>query len=216
MRSAATHTTALLPSSHAPFLPRCFAPPVSLPTNSGRKPDADVSAPRFHKFNPGRRGAGAAKFAKAAAAAAAARRRGPESLPGRIPFAHMILTAVIVHRVWTFLSRRLLRKPDAKAAAGSKQLARRRGEEGADGEEEDEEDEEEELDERAEELLSQMQSAVRACGSLGRGVCGCCDCAAAAAAAAAEPAEVHRLPGIYTCCIAIRDAHQSHGQLWRL
>ncbi|KAG2433024.1 hypothetical protein HXX76_008751 [Chlamydomonas incerta] len=128
----------------------------------GRKPDAAASAPRFHKFNPGRRGAGAAKFTKAAAAAAAARRSGPESLPGRIPFAHMILTAVIVHRVWTFLSRRLLRKPDAKAGAGSKQLARRRGEGGADGEEDEEdedEDEEEELDERAEELLSQMQGA---------------------------------------------------------
>ncbi|KAG2448700.1 hypothetical protein HYH02_006056 [Chlamydomonas schloesseri] len=130
----------------------------------GRKPDAALSAPRFHKYNPGRRGAGAAKFAKAAAAAAAARRRGPESLPGRIPFAHLILTAVIVHRVWTFLSRRLLRKPDAKAGAGGKELARRRGEGGADGEdgdeeEEDEEEEEEELDERAEALLSQMQSA---------------------------------------------------------
>ncbi len=76
----------------------------------------------FHKFNPSRRDprTGKPNFK----AAAAARRKGLPP-PGRLPFVHMVLTAVVAHRVFTFVLRRLFGKDKGRGpqAAGAGQAS---------------------------------------------------------------------------------------------
>ncbi|KXZ51513.1 hypothetical protein GPECTOR_12g476 [Gonium pectorale] len=139
----------------------------------GRPTKQEGQATGFHKYNPARRGRAAAvskknpKFAKLPSARLdgdALPPQGPLAFLSRIPLMNLVLTAVLVHRVASFVGRRLFGGPNAAAAGGrgagagaaqrQRQLVRPHGEYG-----EDDEEDWDELDERAEELLEQMQHA---------------------------------------------------------
>lgn len=109
-------------------VPHQNTPPSTCPTRPspsrrGRaKPQREDAVAAFHKFNPSRRDprTGKPNFK----AAAAARRKGLPP-PGRLPFVHMVLTAVVAHRVFTFVLRRLFGKDKGRGpqAAGAGQAS---------------------------------------------------------------------------------------------
>ncbi|GIL46451.1 hypothetical protein Vafri_3444 [Volvox africanus] len=156
----------------------------------GRRAEAMDPVMAFHKFNPSRRnpkngkrlksgasgtktsqrdgGAAALPFGRKATKGSAGAGggliggilRGPMEVLGRIPVMNMLVTAVLAHRVWSFVARRFFGGggggSGAAARIGDRQLAKYGGEYDNNDNEEDEDDD---LDERAEELLEQMQHA---------------------------------------------------------
>ncbi len=99
--------------------------------------------PAFHKYNSASRKTAKQRKVAAATAKAAALRSdkdasvprsgGLRDLPGRVPFVHLVITAVVAHRIWCMVSRRLFRGQQDGAAKDGEAREAESVDGGADG-----------------------------------------------------------------------------------